>query len=472
MKKKLIAIISFLVCAVMCFSGCNLGNYIENENNKKTDDTQITTPPDDDPTEVDDGNYKLSVYEGTERFYPGDLEITAVWRNENDVFRVPLSEDGTAVAGKLDGDYSVYLEGLPSEYAYDCNGTFASAEERNVTITLSSFNSAVSGNGTGLYLNNGCYLVRYDGFYRATVLNEWARVYYEYTPEDAGYYSVESTVPVYTDNVNPIIDVYNGSTGFKMFNRTIDGGGYTLDGGYTKNYRYEVRVSKNEVGNSFTFAVGAQSKDKIYPVTVDFKIKYEGEYVSGNSDVRIQRATENKVKAAEPKKGETFIFADEGTKIFDMRKYKYNPNTNWYHRYDEELYGDIGYGKGYGPVLCCAIDKAIPSYPLTKLIDANQVGKEAGFSFNYLMLYNIWLEDEQKFAVYDYTSFIREDYYRVCNRDGVCYVTPELKQFLQVFAENHSLYTDGVGAAAGTPESGGYNANQDALWLFACGYYR
>lgn len=471
MKSKLISLIALFTCVVTCMSGCGLGSYLEN-GNKNQDDTQITTPPQGNVPDADNENYKLSVYVGTERFSPGDLEVTAVWRNDKSVYRVPLSANGTADAGKLDGDYAVYLEGLPEQYAYDCNGCFATSEERNVSISLVSFNTEVSGTGDGLYVNDGCYRVKYEGFYRATVQNEWSRVYYEYTPESAGFYSVESTVSVYDDNVNPFIDVYNGNTGFKMFNRTIDGGGYSSDGGYTKNFRYEVRVSQTETGNSFTFAVGAQSKDKIFPVSVDFRIKYEGEYVSDNSDVRIQRATQNKVKAAEPSRGQTFVFADEGTKTFDMRKYKYNPDTNWYHRYDETLYGDIGYGKGYGPVLCCAISKSIPSYPLTRLINAHEVGKESGMSFNFLKLYNIWLEDEQKFAVFDYTNFIREDYNRVCNKDGVCYVTPELKDFLQAFAENHSLYTDGVGASQGTPEAGGYSANQDALWLFACGYYK
>ena len=472
MKSKLFALISCFACAATFLYGCGLGNYLENGSDKKTDGSQTAKPPEQEGPSERDENYKLSVYVGTERFRPDDGVVTAVWRNSSNVFRVPLDGNGTASAGKLDGDFAVYLEGLPEEYAYDSNGSFASSDDRNVSITLTDFNSAVSGTGEGLYVNTGCYLVRAEGFYRARIKSEWERVYYEYTPMKEGFYSVESTVPVYDDEINPVIDVYNGNIGYKILNRTIDGGGSALAGGYTKNFRYEVKIDKSEVGSSFTFAVGAQSKDKNYPVNVDFRILYEGEYVGNNSDVRLIRAAENKVKAAEPKKNEKFTFADEDTKIFDMRKFKYNPDTNWYHRYDEELYGDIGYGKGYGPVLCCAINKAIPSYPLTKLLDAHEVGKAEGYKFNYLKLYNIWLEDERKFAVYDYTGFIREDYYRVCNSEGVCYVTPELKRFLQVFAQNHSLYTDGVSAPAGTPEAGGYSANQDALWLFACGYYR
>ena len=59
----------------------------------------------------------------------------------------------------------------------------------------------------------------------------------------------------------------------------------------------------------------------------------------------------------------------------------------------------------------------------------------------------------------------------MCNRDGVCYVTEEIRAFLQKYAENHALYTDGLNPADSTPESLGYAAKQDALWLFACGFY-
>ena len=135
--------------------------------------------------------------------------------------------------------------------------------------------------------------------------------------------------------------------------------------------------------------------------------------------------------------------------------------------YDAELYAD---NKGYGPELLCAIRKPIESYTVVpSLYEANNIGPNGA---NYLMLYNTWIEEEQKFATFDYTNFIRVDYYRVCNSDGVCYVTDELITFLQKFAMNHSLYTDGVGAGDGTPEKNGYTANQDSLWLFACGIYQ
>lgn len=491
MRKKLIAIFAVLTAALLCASGCNMGSYIENGGKEPP---SITNPPETPPENpggpvVDDNHYRASVYFGGELFLPGEEEITVVWRNDNEIIRVLLGQDGRADAGELDGDFRVYLENLPSQYAYDPNDSIASSDERRVSINLESLQTPVSGNGEGLYSNTGCYSLQYEGIYRATVKTEFSRVYYDYKPTRSGYYSIEAKINVFDDEVNPLLDVYSGNSQFKVFSRTVDDGGFSLDGGYTQNFRYEVNVDKNEVGNAFSFAIGAQSKSKVYPVDVDFKIKYEGEYSSGYTDIRIKRAQEAFLTAPPPKAGEKFYFADEcprtaedaaaylgktGTdirnaKIFDANYFRYNPNTGFYHYYNAELYGDnrLGYGAGFGPFLTCAITMPIASYPVTTLYDANFVG----LGQNFLKLTNVWIEEEQKYATFDYTDFIRTDYYRVCNSDGVCLVTRELKEFLQKFAENHALYTDGLTAGENSPEYLGYSANQDALWLFACGFY-
>ena len=116
------------------------------------------------------------------------------------------------------------------------------------------------------------------------------------------------------------------------------------------------------------------------------------------------------------------------------------------------------------------IRKKVPCYSVTSLYEANEVGLP-DVCFNYLQLAKCWVEEENKYATFDYTLFIRTDYNGKTNTDGVCYVTQELKEFLQMFASKHSLYTDSAGTAEGTPEDMGYFAKQDALWLFACGYY-
>ena len=60
-------------------------------------------------------------------------------------------------------------------------------------------------------MDGGCYVVRYDGNYRAQISYEGEYLYYQYTPTAAGFYSVESCVSVYADEINPLLRTYSGS---------------------------------------------------------------------------------------------------------------------------------------------------------------------------------------------------------------------------------------------------------------------
>lgn len=481
MKKKLVLIVITVLCLVFGLIGCDMGTYIEN-GGKPTGSVVDPNGPDnpDDPNKPDNpddpvkppvvsNHYTATVYFGNKPFTPGDSEITVVWQNGNDIHRVPLGADGKADAGELDGDYGVYLVGLPDNYTYDPNAYNATSKDRSVTILLTTIRLPSGGDGTGLYAGTGCYTTRYEGTYRAVIKNADTKLYYEYKPMSSGVYSVVSWVNVYFDEIDPAVDSYPGSIAFKWYEKTIKDGGAALDGGFTKNFRFECLIDESEIGGVFTFAVSARSKTGEYPVYVDFAITYEGEYQNAYNDVRPKKATEANNKAANAN-GKTFIPADLNTKVYDADNFKYNKNTGFYHYYSMELFGDdpYGNGKGFGPELYCSITPRIPSYTITTLYNANDVGITHS---NYLKLYNVWLEDENKYCTYDYTDFIRIDYRNVCNSDGRCYITEELKAFLQKFAENYSLYTDGVCPLDGTPESLGYSANQDALWLFACGFY-
>lgn len=476
MKNKFLAILLICLFVLLSCAGCNLGTYLEQ--NKKDPTNNPNNPSDNPPIDPDnpvvvDTHYTATLYLGAELFEPTEeMDISVVWRSKNNVVTVKLGADGKADAGELDGNYNVYLTGLPAEYSYNPNGYVATSDERKVSILITTIRAPESGNGSNMYVSNGCFSVRDDGTYRANIADENTSLFYEYKPRSAGVYAIESWVNIYDDSVNPLFDLYGGSTAFKWFIRALDGGGAASDGGFCKNFRYEFSVSANEVGNVCTFAVSAVSKTRDYPVYVDFAITYLGPYTSSYSDIRPQAATQARGKTPERKAGQTYVYADMGSYVYDASKFKLSPNTGRYHVYDMEKYGDnpYGYGKGYGPLLLCDIRGALPSYTVvSSLYDAISVGPN---NSNYLMLYNMWVEEEQKFAVFDYTNFIRVDYYGVCNSEGKCYVTEELRTFLQKFAENHALYTDGVGPGDGTPEIAGYTANQDALWLFACGFYQ
>ena len=308
MKNKLLAV--FIICFILicCFTGCNAGTYFEN--GKKTPPTDIgggngpVVGPENPsgPTEENPTHYTATLYLGSSVFTPDDsMKITVVWRSKNSVVRVPLGEDGKADAGELDGTYSVYLTGLPNTYTYNPNGYVATADEKKVSILLTTVRSPESGNGSSMYVNNGCFTVRDDGTYRATVSREGAALFYEYRPRSAGVYSIESWINVYDDEINPLFHLYAGNIGSKWFLRTLDGGGAEADGGFAKNFRYEFAVSATEVGNVCTFAVGAVSKSQEYPVYVDFAITYLGEYTSSYADVRPQAAKQARGKTQESK---------------------------------------------------------------------------------------------------------------------------------------------------------------------------
>ena len=484
MKRKFIICITAILGSVLLFSGCGFGSFIEKgKPSSPSTDPNVPvnpTPGPDDPPATPDTHYTVTLYNGTQPYLPGEEEITVVWKNDYSVHRVLLGEDGKADAGELDGDYAIYLEGLPASFTYNPGAYSATSEERNVSILLNTLRQPESGGGSGLY---ACYHLRYEGVYRTRVTSSSRVLYYEYSPEAPGVYSVVSWVNAYENEVNPYVNVYNGTIGFKWFDRKVDGGGFSLEGGYTKNFRQEYAVDRSEVGNSFTFAIGAETKSGNYPVNVDFAITYEGDYTSPNADVRVIHAEEAMVKADNKKPGQQFYYANQLSasglkasndplyKNFDASVVKYNENTGFYHYYSEALYGEdpFGYGKNFGPILCCALTARLPSYTETPLYNANAAGLGGGS--NYLRLYNVWIEEEQKYAVFDYTSFIRDDYYKVTNSEGMCYVTKEIKEFLQMYAERQSFWTDGVCPQDGKPEALGYTALQDALWLFACGVY-
>lgn len=492
MKKKLITLFICFLCFVTVLSGCNLGSYIVNNKDKggSTASPGGSKDPVDPDSPVGSYDYTVTVYYNNLPFKPGDNDITAVWRNSESITRAPLGKDGKANAGVLYGDYNVYLEGLPSKYTYNPGAYKATDDERNVTILLTDIKKPVSGDGSGMYQDSGIFVVHDDGTYRAEIKSENQKVFYEYTPTASGWYKIESWVNVFEDAVDPVLQRYGGTFANKWPEEMYYDGGFALDGGYTKNFRYDVQVGETYVGNAFTFTVSAASKFSEYPVNVDFTIGYIGKYKSSEEDVRIIRAKEAKVKAAEPQEGETFVWADwdpwaqdpdkSYTWTFDASNYKYNEETGFYHHYSMELYGEgtygtYDYGKGYGPILLCSIKNPLQSCSLIPtLFNANAVVTPYG-NVNYLLIYNVWLESEQAYVTHDYQEFIRTDYGNRCNSKGYCYVTPELKDYLQLFAEENGLWTDGVNQDKGnsiTPELKGYHANQDSLWLFACGFYK
>lgn len=489
MKIKFMTALVCVMLALLLCTGCELGSYQDHpgavgtgsntdsaDNTAETKDSQSGEFPGDDtsnPVQNDDPvdektPYTVSLYYKNQPFTPGDAKINAIWHGQNSDIVVELDQNGEASAGVLDGDYEVYLSGLPAEYSYNPNVYRATGTDRHVQMIITNVLEAEKGDGgihatpsnMAIYQSGGCYVVNYQGTYRATC-EKGQYIYFEYTPDMQGRYVVESLCNVYDDEINPVLEIYNGTVAFKWLTETRDTGGASLDGGFTKNFKYQIDAAN--VGPSYTFGISAVSKTGEYPVTVDFSITYIGPYDSGADVVKVITAEDADGIPNAKDTNETFNYADVGTKHFDGSMYRYDGDTGLYRVYDEDRYAENG---GWGPYLCVMIDKAIPCYTTTTLYSANWVG----LGQNFLTL-RVRDKAYDGYITYDYEKFIRESYYKKCNSDGVCYVTAEMKEFLQLYATNYTLWTDHVCATEGSPEDYGYSAAQDDLWLFACGFY-
>lgn len=484
MKKHHVkSLICIVLVLVMC-TGCELGSYRDNPGTLGNIVTtgpsgDVTTGPGDatggssNPSKpvVDENEpYTVTLYYNNKPFEPQDAEIQVIWHSNESDKVLPLNADGTANAGVLDGDFDVYLTGLPEQYSYNPNIYHATADRRHVDIIIVDITEPLRGDGginanpaeKGIYTNAGCYEVKYQGTYRVIITEPNQKFYFQYQPTSSGCYSVESWCNVYTNEVNPMMDVWRGSVGAKWYNYTLDDGGPT--GGYTKNFRYEINIEDSHISNVFTFGIYGFSNTNNYPVVVDFAITWEGPYDPASEKVTIVSPEEVSGLPKPSETREAFNYADLNTKLFDGRNYRYDPDTGLYRVYDEERYAS---SDGWGPYLMCDIKNKVPCYSVTSLYDANRVDG----TLNNFLKFSVWSDEEQCYVKYDYTSFIRDGYASKCDSKGRCYVTQELMEFLQLFAKRAGLWNDGGGTMEGTPEHNGYSATEDDMWLFACGFY-
>ena len=217
-------------------------------------------------------------------YSPDSHDITAHLSGKNDNYKATFNEDGVAKISASEGAYRVTLSNLPSDYTYDPNGIYVDNDFRDVTIELLNV-IPTQGTGKGLYVQDGTCIPLTDiGTYRATVekrhsifsakeATDGSVVYFQFIPAQPGYYSLESMVDVEGKKINPIVDIFTGTSTYKFFSETIDGGGTA--GEYTKNFKWEGVVHGGYQGSGYTFGIKAQvAYDVQWPVDIYFKLTY------------------------------------------------------------------------------------------------------------------------------------------------------------------------------------------------------
>lgn len=488
-------IISYLVLVIFIFTLCSCGEIVDNPNKGDgTIDNPIVNPggptntdtPDNPSKNEEKVEFKVSLIYNKQLYKPKQNEkIQVVWSDDYTQYTETIASDGYAVK-ELDGDFNVYLVNAPEGYSYNPNIYTANNDNSEVIIELYKISRISKGQGTALQKE---YVMSTTGVYRTEIKKAQQKVFYEFHPTKAGYYVFETMVNIYEDSVNPKLDIYSGNAGgFRTIQHSgLDTGGSSLKNGFTKNVKWVVKLTEEMLGNSWYFAVYADSKTGVYPINVDFNLSYEGEYYvdgivsklmvaeeirsykycslcmhvmleinapdscpeCGNSKLSsttkpIYTTANYKFINTDGGTGNYFAGTTNGSGLLIGSGYKYNEATGFWHVYNNNT-GE------FGPVLCAKITAPCAYYEESLNLIESHGNK------------NLTVSNGTE----NYKVFIEQSYAAVCNSDGVCFVTNEMKEFLQKFSIAQRLFFDGHGFV----ESTGVYAAEEDQWLFACGYY-
>jgi hypothetical protein len=264
---------------------------------------------------------------------------------------------------------------------------------------------------------------------------------------------------------------------------------------------------------TFTFAIGAETKSGVYPVNITFAVKRNGGFDINRTDKVVIEPKQdwssfdfdafNALAGGRILGAETLFPGTTDSYAFDQSYYKLWPVSEGgdgvYHLYNEDRYPET---KGYGPVLvayitepCRFLDKSF-----TRIEDAGNNALVIQGQYNYRLFIKGFsaLAEEGYYCLStcpchadgstpacaigcteckkDCTQLTPEQmkikgYADVVNADGVAPVTEELKEFLQRYVSNSGyFFADGEGTIETNPEKP-IDAYEDAQWLFACGFY-
>ena len=445
--------------------------------------------------------------------YSGAEGIYVQWNDGYHYHTAKVGADGKATVYGLDGDYTVTLLSVPEGFGYNPAVHTATSDRTDTNIEIYRI-IETTGSGEGLYSDHGCINVSKTGVYKALIEDAEDIVYFEFRPSEAGTYGIESWIDVNLAEINPKVDIFGGTFAFKYYLETRDEGGVCK--GYTRNFKWEVALSEDMIGNVYTFGVKATTKDGVYPVEITLAITRDGGFERPGLEKTMILPTEDfkqtpeydpalyEYVGAEVEKNGRYIFDGSMWRIFekseDVNGDGVGDGDGYYHLYDPVKYAANG---GYGPILYAKINQpcAFMTDAFTTIEDhGNQAltvnvtenhkffiegyGVEAGYFCVAHAQNNVYcpcLKTCGGMCVIGCTKCHNEcrqvsqelldckgGYADFCNSDGVYAVTAELQYFLQSFSISQRLFADGDGIV----EEGGVDAMEDDQWLFACGYYK
>lgn len=320
--KKFLTVMLALLLFVICFVGC--GTYkppiITND---PYGDEDPKNPPGGGPTHDDPEDkmiFTVTLYSEGKRFSPNVI-FYAQWTSDDktEIINAPFNALGVAQTEGLDGEYRVTLSGLPDDYTYDPNGHYVDNDNRDIQIELLPI-VPTSNRGEDPY--GDPIVMKQLGTYRHRFDAKGERAWFRYEPQAQGKYIIESWVDVTENEINPIMIWYRGNVQFvnqENPDATFDDGGTSST--FSKNFRFELELSEQMVGNCWWFQLYADCKGE-YPINIDFTIKLIGDY-TGTEDVYIPVDAHGPFKNIKPEGTWTYNYADNN-KVLNSKRFALN----------------------------------------------------------------------------------------------------------------------------------------------------
>ena len=333
--------VSLVLAALLSLCAC--GQYheaIDSPNHTETAEQETVAPESN--TEQAEAPYTVTLTHNGKVFTATE-GLLAQWTDGFSYHTAPLT-NGKAEVGDLDGDYRVTLSGLPEGYTYDPNAYTATVGGRDVEIELYHV-EVPRGAGSDEY---HCIALNKTGYYRARYTRAGQQIFFEFIPTSSGTYVLESLVDTAAQQYNPVLMVYIGSSQYKLFDHEQDGGG--AEDGYTKNFRYEMRVDDDEIGSVFTFAIRLDAKSEQLPQTVDFSVQLESTYNRQDPVSVMQVPTDmyalmfTHINALRALPAEQFyetvgVYGNEGTQMYEaLRALKFSTDEKDFPQSVQNLY--------------------------------------------------------------------------------------------------------------------------------------
>ena len=470
--KKLLTILLSLIMLV-AFAGCGFytppigitkpGNTTGGGHNKNPEEGGDDEDGDGDDEPEEGLVFRVQLVSGGKAYTPkSGEEITVIWSGNGGFYQTVADKNGVAKCNELDGEYHVTLEGVPEGYTYDPNGYMTDNDTPHIEVELlkilATYDISGRNPGTGKYQGEagGPINFRRSGTYRVILDSASRKGEFEFEPAEPGMYAIDSWVDVTENMVNPTMEVYSGNKMFKNDAATTlyDGGG--ISSTFTKNFHFYVELGAQYVGNGYCFKLYASSQ-KGYPVSVDFTLKYLGDYVEPPEEGYIPSVVKGPFKKETPAGTFRYLYKDNAARIQDTKRVGLGSDGFYYIK---DAAGNLTSTK-----LFCKINRN------SEVIVAQSMGQiiDKGFTWhvNNGGLIRLVMEGIGYYNMID-------EYAKYCNADGVTPVTEELKDFFHKYAVYQDLFMDGKGSAeTPAPEDNfyGIQAAEDSMWLFNCGYY-